>query len=100
MVYDSTKKGIKILAIHNHPGGLPPTLDDGASAFINDYMSGVAVGHNFEVYVYSAADAYYDIEDCDYIHEEITNTIKYSIDFEESVWYDVLRIFGMEIIRR
>lgn len=99
-IKEAHEKGIKILAIHNHPGGLPPTLDDGASAFINDYMSGVAVGHNFEVYVYSAADAYYDIEDCDYIHEEITNTIKYSIDFEEDVWYDVLRIFGMEIIRR
>ena len=33
-----------ILAIHNHPGGLPPSLDDGVSMLRHGYVQGIAVG--------------------------------------------------------
>ena len=88
------------MAIHNHPGGLPPSLDDGVSILEHGYVKGVAVGHNLEVYVYGAADNKYTLEECAEVHKEIAEGIMYSIDFEDDVWYDYLKMYGMEVSRR
>lgn len=94
------REGREIIAIHNHPGGLPPTLDDGVSAFIHKYKKGIAVGHNLEVYVYSPSDQIYTNEQCDEVHDEISRTAQFSVDFEDDLWYNSLRLFGMEVYRR
>ncbi|MBQ6594848.1 MAG: hypothetical protein IJH78_04225, partial [Clostridia bacterium] len=57
-------EGRTIIAIHNHPNGLPPTLDDGSSALIHGYVKGIAVGHNLEVFVYGKTDKEYSSEIC------------------------------------
>lgn len=48
----SKEENIPIIAIHNHPEGLPPSIDDLNKAFDNDYQAGIACGHNGQVYVY------------------------------------------------
>lgn len=89
-----------IIAIHNHPGGLPPTLDDGVSAYDHSYAGGVAVGHNMEVYMYGAADGHYNRAQCDAVHEIIAEEVQFSVAFDDAVWYDELKNYGMEVLRR
>jgi len=92
--------GIPIIALHNHPNGMPPSLDDGASAFVHGYAMGVVVGHNLEVYSYSASDKAYDSEYCQRIHSALSRRIGYEFDFDDEVWYNALRKFGMEVQRQ
>lgn len=47
------KNGTQTIAIHNHPQGTPPSPDDFKKAFENHYTTGVIVGHNGQIYVYS-----------------------------------------------
>lgn len=99
-IEEAKRNGIEIISIHNHPGGLPPSLDDGSSAYVHGYTKGVVVGHNLEVYTYTPTFFELSREDCDKVHQELINTIAYDISFEESVWYSVLHDFGMEIQRK
>lgn len=94
------KEGRKIIAIHNHPGGLPPSLDDGVSVYNHGYAKGIVVGHNLEVYTYGATDQNYNREQCKEVHKAITNAVQFSIDFEDDVWYNYLKLYGMEVSRR
>lgn len=43
----------KILLIHNHPRGLPPSLGDINALFQNENISGITVGHNGSIYYYT-----------------------------------------------
>lgn len=92
--------GIPIIALHNHPNGMPPSLDDGTSAFVHGYATGVVVGHNLEVYSYSASDKAYDADHCQRIHSALSRRIGFEFDFDDEVWYNVLRKFGMEVRRQ
>ena len=49
---EAKKTGTKIIALHNHPEGYPPSARDFNKALENGYEKGVTVGHNGEVYVY------------------------------------------------
>ena len=107
--YDAeTKAAIKkaheehreIIAVHNHPGGLPPSLDDGVSAYNHGYAKGVAVGHNMEVYTYGKADNHYSKDYCKMIHEAINDRIRYDIEFDDTIWYNALEKHGMEVSRK
>ena len=44
--------GIRVIGIHNHPQGTPPTADDFRKAQENGYMYGIVAGHNGQVYVF------------------------------------------------
>ena len=88
-----------ILAIHNHPGGLPPSLDDGVSMLRHGYVQGIAVGHNLEVYVYTGANGLYTSKECMAVHSGINKVLSLTVDFNEDFWYNKLREFGMNIRR-
>ncbi len=90
----------EILAIHNHPGGLPPSLDDGVSALIHEYNKGVAIGHNLEVYCYGRTSRYIPPQKCAEIHKALSDTLQFELDFDDNDWYDMLKRFGMEVERR
>lgn len=45
--------GKKILLIHNHPQGLPPSLGDLNSLYRNQNVSGITAGHDGSIYYYS-----------------------------------------------
>ncbi|MBR1745702.1 MAG: hypothetical protein IJ734_07000 [Fibrobacter sp.] len=55
----------RIAAIHNHPNGMPPSLDDFSKAAENNYAIGVVVGHNGQVYTYGNFGKVYSTEECD-----------------------------------
>lgn len=52
---DST--GEKVLLIHNHPRGLPPSLSDINALFGNKNVSGITIGHDGSIYYYSRPDS-------------------------------------------
>ena len=57
--------GKRILAIHNHPSGYPPSPDDFRKAFDNDYEDAIVIGHNGQLYRYNNKEQYLDKENCD-----------------------------------
>lgn len=105
---DETKEKIKeakenkreIITVHNHPGGLPPSLYDGASANKHGYKSGVVVGHNLEVYTYTPTDIELTDEQCEDFHNSLSDLLQYEVDLDEDFWYDCLEDYGMKVRRK
>ena len=50
---EADKAGTKVLLIHNHPKGLPPSPGDINSLISNRNIAGITVGHNGSVYYYT-----------------------------------------------
>lgn len=98
-IQEAHEKGQKIIAIHNHPNGLPPTADDGASAFNHEYDFGVVAGHDGSVYTYTPSRVALTEKECDAIHRDIALQIKTGAD-RDGVWYTILKEYGISIRRR
>ena len=47
-----------LVAIHNHPQGMPPSAADINAAANNKYKRGLVVGHNGRVFVYEVHDGF------------------------------------------
>lgn len=94
----SRQEDIPIIAIHNHPEGLPPSIDDFNKAFDNNYLFGVACGHNEQVYVYKKPQV--RIESAKDIHNEISWRHSQGMDVDRSYSevYDLVDI-KYEIIK-
>lgn len=93
-------KGRNLIAIHNHPNGMPPSLDDGSSANSHGYKQGVVVGHNLEVWTYGKAERVFSAEECNELHRALTERIGLELDFDTELWYEYLEMFGMEVNQR
>ena len=93
-IADARKAGRRIIAVHNHPGGLPPTLDDGVSAYNNDYVMGVSVGHNLEVFSYGKTDYSYSKKECKELHGLISNALRFELNL--MMKYGILLLGSME----
>ena len=78
----SKEEKTPIIAIHNHPEGLPPSVDDFNKALDNNYYFGLACGHNGQVYMYNAPGE--RISNTDAIHEEITTRYRSGIDVDRA----------------
>ena len=94
------KEGRRIIALHNHPEGYPPTADDSVSALVRGYEKGVVCGHNGEVYTYLPSPVKYSQEECYNIHNLINLQL---IGPEKDVcktWKDMLLLFQIEIEKR
>lgn len=50
---EADKKGERILLLHNHPRGLPPSISDLNVLLDNENVSGITVGHDGSIYNYS-----------------------------------------------
>ena len=91
------KEGKNILAIHNHPNGLPPTADDCVSAALHGYSLGVVCGHNGAVYTYKPSDIIYTEGECAQIHNAISlqmyGTSNENID---KLWLEMLKLFNLD----
>ncbi len=48
--------GDKIMLLHNHPRGLPPSISDINALLKNKNVSGITIGHNGTVYRYTRPD--------------------------------------------
>lgn len=49
-------RGESVLLIHNHPRGMPPSLEDINALLDYSGISGITVGHNGSIYYYSSPD--------------------------------------------
>lgn len=93
------EEGRRILAIHNHPNSLPPTLDDGVSAYNRGYDLGIVACHDGTVYTYTPSRFALSGSDCENVHNAISYQVKTGADIDD-VWYNMLNEFGMIIQRR
>ena len=75
---EADKSGDKILLIHNHPRGLPPSIGDINALLKNDNVSGITVGHDGSIYYYSRPNSEITDDDWNIVlkhfnkHSEIT----------------------------
>ena len=53
-----------------------------------------------EVYTYSPAKLFFTPEQCEEIHKGIAEVVRFLVAFDDSIWYDILKEYGMEVIRR
>lgn len=92
-------KGKKIIAIHNHPDGYPPTADDCESAGERGYNIGVVVGHNGKVFIYKPSLKRWRESDCNNLHNAIALQADYVDSDEEmiSIWLDIMREAGFTV---
>lgn len=93
-------EGRSIIAIHNHPNGLPPSLDDGSSAYTHGYSQGVVVGHNLEVWTYGRTGKELSPDACEELHRRLSERLGLDVDFEADLWYEYCKQFGMEVSER
>lgn len=73
----------RIVTLHNHPNGTPPSSDDFSKASENNYLLGVVAGHNGQVYTYSYQGDTYLVSRLDAIADDIAS----------------LRLFGYDVDR-
>lgn len=101
-IQDAKERGVKMVAIHNHPEGLPPTADDCASAREHGYQLGVVCGHNGVVYTYKPAPFELTEEACEAIHNNISYQCGFLETPEEKVelWMEMMRENGLDVERR
>ena len=90
------KEGKNILAIHNHPNGLPPTADDCVSAALHGYSLGVVCGHNGAVYTYKPSDIMYTESECAKIHNAISLQMQGTqVEDIDKLWLEMLKLFNL-----
>ena len=94
-IQKAKNKGIKILSLHNHPEGYPPTIDDGVSAKIKGYTKGVVCGHNGTIYEYEPCEEIYNYRQCVDIHNNIVLQL-YDNDIDKT-WLRVLKLNKMKV---
>ena len=93
------ERGRKIVALHNHPDNLPPSLDDGVSMLTHGYDYGIVVAHDGSVYSFTPPETLFTEQECRTIHNFISYQIQTGGQIEE-VWYNMLEEYGMHIERR
>lgn len=84
---------IPVIALHTHPEGFPPSVDDFNSAFKFDYSLGVVAGHNGQVYLYRHGDEY--IDDPDVVQLDIAMAYKRGVDIDRA-HKEVYDEYGLE----
>ena len=93
----ANKEGKNILAIHNHPNGLPPTADDCVSAALHGYSIGVVCGHNGEVYTYKPSGIIYTENECAKIHNAISLQLQGTpVEDIDKLWFEMLKLFNLD----
>ena len=93
----ANKEGKNILAIHNHPNGLPPTADDCVSATLHGYSLGVVCGHNGAVYTYKPSDIIYTESECAKIHNAISLQMQGTqVEDIDKLWLEMLKLYNLD----
>ena len=87
---DVARNNTPVIAVHNHPHGTPPSIDDFRKAFENKYAIGIVVGHNGQVYSYINRDSEISAKLADQIADDIEFLYRmgWDIDRASQVVYD------------
>lgn len=75
-------ENIPLIAIHSHPEGYPPSIEDFNKAYENNYALGVVVGHNGQVYLYTNTNIF--VYDADAIQLDIIVTYSGGADVDRA----------------
>ncbi len=89
----SKAENIPLVALHSHPEGYPPSVDDFNKACENNYLLAVVVGHNGQVYVYNAPR--FIVEDAGGIHEDIAFAYRSGFDIDRA-YKETFKNYGLE----
>ena len=94
--------GTRIVALHNHPTGWPPTADDCVTAYDKGYEKGITCGHNGTVHVYFPSEVHFSEDECRQIHDAIAEKCMYEKNMNKvlDTWKITLAEFGMKIKER
>lgn len=90
---NAIEKGIRIIAIHNHPHGYPPSLDDISKIAENHYETAIVAGANGLIYqYYNPQNKIFFDKEAEIYHDMITLNIEagYDIDRAHKEVYDTL----------
>lgn len=100
-IENAKSQGKKIIAIHNHPNGLPPSADDCVSAAVHGYDLGVVCGHNGTVYTYQPAEMIYTEQECMQIHNAISIQLQgIRSEAVDKVWLEMLQLYKLKASAR
>lgn len=86
---------IPIIALHSHPEGYPPSIDDFNSLYEHDYSLGIVVGHNGQVYKYKSDGSY--VENPDEIQLNIMIACNGGVDIDRA-YSEALGMYGLSYI--
>lgn len=88
-----------LISVHNHPNNLPPSLDDGVSALMRGYRSGVVACHDGNIYSFTPASIPLTGRECDEVHDLLSQKIMNTGKIEEP-WLTTLSQYGMVVTKR
>nr|DAE36668.1 MAG TPA: minor capsid protein [Caudoviricetes sp.] len=89
--------GDKVLFIHNHPGGTPPSMADINALLSNKDAVGITVGHNGSIYYYTKPNGI--VEQRDYRVAAIKCGMYNGIEYREKILEELARQFDFEFRR-
>lgn len=92
---EAVQAGRKVIAIHNHPEGYPPSGDDFRKVYENRYSQGFAIGANGQIYAYKNDGVKLTPEICDIMQEEISLLYASGADVDRA-YETVYRSHGLE----
>lgn len=87
------KNNIPLIALHTHPEGYPPSIDDFNSLFDHNYVLGVVVGHNGQVYVFNKPDERFN--DPDSIQNNIIFAYRGGMDVDRA-YRETYKLYDLE----
>ena len=90
--------GKRIISIHNHPEGYPPTADDCGSARYRGYSLGIVCGHNGAIYTYEPSIENLTESYCNSIHDKIFDSCRFYYGTEQvDVWIQTMTAYGFVV---
>lgn len=91
------KAGEQIILIHNHPDGLPPSINDINALAENKNVAGITIGHDGSLYYYSRPIVPIDVDDWNIALKHFN---KYSQNTaEENALRALSKKYGFEFLR-
>lgn len=91
------RMGDKVLFIHNHPGGTPPSMADINSLLENKAAVGITVGHNGSIYYYTKPNKI--IGQRDFRVAAMKCEMYNGIEYREKILEELARRFSFEFRR-
>jgi hypothetical protein len=94
-LYEAIHKGIRIAAIHNHPHGYPPSLDDISKVIENHYELAIVAGANGLIYkYYNPNKTIFTEDECQDCHQLIAFNVEAGFDIDRA-YKDVYDTLGV-----
>lgn len=92
---EAIQRGVRIVAIHNHPNGYPPSLDDISKVVENHYEEAIVAGSNGLVYRYhNDSKRIFTKDECKDCHQLIAFNVEAGFDIDRA-YRDVYGTLGV-----